>query len=232
MKTVAVTLIVLAILLSSCTNIELAPNWVVKLETDRSSAFCTGMVISPNFLITANHCKKYGLHKATLFTGQEVEFDPDYMVQLMNQDVAVFYSKEDMILPRYAKVASPEPGLVSRVYGYCPKYEAGTYRAVEYVERFWMVGNDMVVDILDGWQSVWSSDSPYVCAGDSGGPILQNGKVVGMLVAIPLDRPGMPAIGKEFLAVPLQCIFALHGGRDWIPEMPVEMAGELCARGV
>ena len=161
MKYIVVTLIVLAILLGSCINS--VPGWVVRLVDPMpgGTGMCTGVVVDQHHVLTANHCAEAGLYRAVLNTGQAILFDEEETVQIMGQDLAVLYSEEEMLLPVFATLGRPRPGL-ARVYGYCPHYNAGTYRPVEFVGRYRHINNNMTVIVQDEWKSVRTSDHSYV----------------------------------------------------------------------
>lgn len=198
----AVVTIVLALLLSAC-NINQEPPWLVRLTPilPGIAGFCSGVVFGPNFILTDYHCAKYR-HVVLQENGQEIELDADSTMPILGQDLAIMYSPDDMILSSYAKMANPQPGL-ARVYGHCPRYTPGLYRPVEYVQRLFEFDMDLHLTITDQWQSSEGSDHPYICGGDSGGAIVQNGKVVGLVLT-------KTKTDFTFRAIPIACLLELN----------------------
>lgn len=221
-----VALIVVALVLSSCINVQ--PEWIVKMSATLPGlqGICTGIVVDRHSLITASHCEERGMYHTVLRNGQDIEFDRELTEQVIDQDFVVLRSDEEMILMEYAEIGEPEPGL-ARIYGFCPYYRPDLYRPVEYVSRDMRVDRSLQIHIVDTWQVASSADHEYACAGDSGGAVVQNGKVVGLLVTLESEL-SWPVYGSTIHSVPIDCVMGLYRNRNKGGYTTMELAQSIC----
>lgn len=170
---------------------------------------CTGIVLDEHRIATARHCIAMNTLRAILPTGQEIFIEADRVEEILDQDLAILTTAQRIALPQFAQLASPTSTITGTIIGFCPYYVQASSRQAEYLGRALVFDDNNVLQLLDGWRMTWTSRASVVCGGDSGGAVMQNGKVVGLISSVqPLvaDRP----VGVVFATVPLDYILELY----------------------
>lgn len=150
---------------------------------------CTGAVIDATHVLTAAHCT-HTAHRVITPWGQEARV-VSYSA-LPDQDVAVLETDKVLFVEHYAELARAELGVVGTVFGTCPYYWGHQARAALY---------NGIASINDDDYDQWIMQTNKACGGDSGGVVMQNGKVTGVISAVESDL-WFVAIGTVMYAVP------------------------------
>lgn len=168
---------------------------------------CGMLILDENRAVTPYHCvDDVPIRRAIYQAVGETWFTYDSITRILNQDLALLRSPIDIALPYYPKFAEPARNLSGRVYGFCPYYRESSYRVARYEGRIY--GWKDAVIVLDRWSVPGTAHHRYVCGGDSGGIVWQNGNVVGMIVNVK-SPPGY-RVGETFYTVPLKMILELY----------------------
>lgn len=156
------------------------PAYVVKLAGPRG-AVCTGILLDPIHIITADHCLDAGVNRAQTMDGQSTATEP--LERRPGVDMAVLRALMPLRIESksYARIGQPRPGASGAFWGHCTEYGGETVGRVVFLQA-------------DGEAcQLWLFLAP-TCGGDSGGPIVQDGRVVGMLQTV----AGTDAAGGAF----------------------------------
>jgi hypothetical protein len=196
MRTLVLTMLVLA--LSGCASMYSAPAFIVVL-TGRSAGDtgrCTGAMLDANHILTAGHCST--LDRVVTQDGQEARIRADVFIASL--DVAVMEADRLLYTGEVLEVGKLNPYAPAYLYGACPHLDLDVARRLTF-------GTSEIDDAhFEGWTVVGKAGrSNYVCGGDSGAPVLQDGKVVGVLSAVWTDV-FLAAQGNETSVVPLDSI--------------------------
>lgn len=140
------------------------PPWVAVVETGEGRR-CTGFVVNPTTVVGAAHCNHPDL--LVKARGKEVPVKVVYSDDI--DDIAVLSLARPLRLSGYAAFASPHPLRPAFVFGSCPEYTLETPRRIFAATQ----QNDLLV---------WWVDDGVVCGGDSGGPVVQDGEVIGIVL--------------------------------------------------
>lgn len=192
-----IVLLAVVLFLGGCVPSNQAPAYMV-LVTSQAPVMrgrCTGFAVDPIHVVTAAHCIS-GQQRVVTMSGQERNVQAAYKSFLI--DGAVLVLDGPLYLPHYAQLAEPRSGPTSRVYGLCPYFMAGTPRFATYQGRIAGV-LPLGLFALDKWNvfGMTGDQDNRVCGGDSGGFVVQQGKVVGLFVAI-ASESWFFTIGRTF----------------------------------
>ncbi len=196
-KYLVVVTICLQLFLVACASVPpTLPPYIVMLTNALPAidARCTGAILDPTHVVTAAHCVK-AVRRVVAPDGQEAWVID---VALADHDLAVLEINKPIYLPVYAELGMAHSG-TGQVYGTCPYFWGHTPRHVVYGGMWsYEVEAGLWID-FDLWHTV--GDTAAVCGGDSGGVVIQQGKVVGVTSVVE-SRYYFVAYGQTFLTVP------------------------------
>jgi hypothetical protein len=178
------------------------PSFLVMLTPDFPSmkGRCTGAVIEARVVLTAAHCVS-SVSRVVTGYGQEA-----YIIGARisdEHDVAILYTDRPLFVREYATLGNPDMGVAAALWGTCPYFMPHHARPAAY-------NGLMDIELVDGgslafgqwWMLPATGDVPgKACGGDSGGFILSQGKVVGVLSMVESDSYFF-AIGSIAYTVP------------------------------
>lgn len=182
-------LLLLVLVLGACT-----PSYFVMLTriTPDGSYRCSGSVLDPNHILTADHCLALGTLRIETQQGKTTYAYP--LTRFPELDVAVLRTVQPLDLPSYASLGEVDKTQPAYLYGVCPHHFSTTPRKVRWVSDDWQTNYGIACD-------KWIVENS-ACGSDSGGPVIQNGKLVGMTLAVK-SWWILPAVeGKEVCIVP------------------------------
>lgn len=162
---------------------------------------CTGAIVAPRLVVTARHCAE-AARRVVAMTGQEA-IVTEAKVSLVH-DVAVLTVDRTLWVSEYAQFAQPAQGVQTTVFGFCPYMVGHVVRHAFYLGLVSAELQDGNTYDLGKWQVI----NGEICGGDSGLPMVQDGKIVGVLSAVESEMPWF-AIGDVAYTVPVEYATAL-----------------------
>jgi hypothetical protein len=193
----------LVIILGSCTAATPTrpagplPEYVVILtpSVPYHNGRCTGIALDAWHILTADHCfGEVDLRRVMTQYGQEARVTP--INQWPEVDAALLRTNVPLILPEYATFAAPDLEEPAEIYGGCEFFLLSVPRRLHFVQE----------QQLTTWQDgetrnaqQWRAVDLRVCGGDSGGPVIQNGKVIGLTHAVLAEILWIPYGANMFL---------------------------------
>lgn len=191
----------LALLLAGCALPHGVPAWLVMLTPGypTTDGRCTGAALDPYHVLTAAHCVR-AVRRVITPAGQEA-----WIVAARvhaTQDVALLTLDRPLITGSYATLAAPQADMVTTVWGVCPYYWGHQARTATYAGRETVSEQRGRPGEYDTWWTLpMDGDTNKVCGGDSGGVVVQQGAVVGLISAVEAEYFWV-AIGEHFYTVP------------------------------
>lgn len=190
----------LLLLLAGCTSSLGVPSYVVMLTNNYYSmgpvTRCTGVLVDPQMVLTAAHCVE-AVERAIMPDGQEAWVSGSELLE--QADVALLFLDSPIRASQYATIGHPKTGQIAQIFGTCPYFWSHQVRLALYSGMLSLQYEDGTWVDFDQWVSFDRQNA--VCGGDSGGPIIQDGVVVGVTSAVESRNPFV-AYGVTFYSAP------------------------------
>lgn len=190
---------------------EPLPIWVVLITGPLPDVEgrCTGVALSEELILTARHCFKpeaHSLKRLVTQLGQEV-FRFEVVVEVKELDTIVLRVSQPLKLPAFAVLSTPHYNQPALIFGACPRYLMNVARRADFVEE-----HETRFSSGERYPAEkWHIQVNVICGGDSGGPAVQDGRMVGMLHAIDADIPWIAMGENVYLISAKRMVEALAG---------------------
>jgi len=201
-----VTLVSLCFLVLGCysplpqklTRDNLVPPYLVLITADEAQIvhLCGGIQTSSNIVITAAHCLPKNIINKKILTQYNQTLWFSKYTTFESLDIAIIKTDVPLYTEEYPKFDKPHSGLVD-TYGLCPTQFYYNSRVAAYIDSMELLPNfrealertrskSSEMPLMSQFYSVYNTYSLQnsICLGDSGGIVLQDGKVVGIIDAI------------------------------------------------
>lgn len=164
-------------------------------DSDPDDGVCTGTAIDPHWVVTARHCVEAAAKPGgSVRTGQgdnQKVFKVDRHEVAPRGDIALLHTEEDMGLNKYASVADSVPDGDVNIYGWSSDGSGGSTRLPSAEAE---VRGESPLALFDAPTAldVALKHGARIQPGDSGGAILADGKVAGIMSAGLFEDPENP----------------------------------------
>lgn len=146
------------------------PYFVMIVDQEQPFLRCGGVLLNEREILTVEHCfRKAGKDTIVTQHGQQSGFT--ISDKWTDADLILLHSNRDLFSESYAELDNPDPTKPALVFGACPRFFSHVPRSVLFLFE---VGEEDF-----SRQAYYTYGS--ICGGDSGSPLLQNGKVVGLV---------------------------------------------------
>lgn len=214
-KYLAVLIAVIVLLLSGCASLPSGmPPFLAMLTPSYPTmdGRCTGAVIGPHEVLTAAHCLRL-VSRVVTADGQEARIVDTKISR--TADVAIVITDRILWVDSYAKLANAQVGVRGELFGTCPYYMPHQVRYATYNGLADVPLSDLTTATLGEWFMLptMGDVEGNACGGDSGGFILQNGKIVGVTDAVTTEN-FFAVIGSHVYTVPAKAAQELIDAQD------------------
>lgn len=158
----------LAFWLAGCAASEPTPEYLVRVG-GRYDWRCGGYAVDPWHVVTADHCTRYALSRVQAEGKEPVA--AIIVARWPELDAAMYETAEPLGLDSYAVLRAFVPGEPAFAFGYCPLWNSTAARFAQYT----------ATETKPLSCHEFHLDGAYICSGDSGGVIAQDGSVAGMI---------------------------------------------------
>jgi len=170
---------ILVLILSGCvqfsqTSQVMPPAYLVRLTSFGGSNLCTGFLVSQVRIILPAHCAPF----IYWVSNQYGQLSKISSVSTINSelDIAIANSEDRLYFPFENIFGKVNITQSSTIFGQCNLYWPHTPRVGTYFGKTQK-------------HTIWGVDS---CSGDSGSPLIQNGKVIGMVLKVAPNEITLP----------------------------------------
>lgn len=187
-------------------------------DSDPDDGVCTGTAIDPHWVITARHCVEAAAKPGgSVRTGQgdnQKVFKVDRHEVAPRGDIALLHTEEDMGLNKYASVADTVPDGDVNIYGWSSDGSGGSTRLPSAEAE---VRGQSPLALFDAPTAldVALKHGARIQPGDSGGAILADGKVAGIMSAGLFEDPENPT-EEEMTSNAAVAVAPVAEQADWI----------------
>lgn len=203
---------ILGWLLAGC-NAPLPPRpaYVVLLTTRYPSDLgrCGGVAVNATRVVTVAHCTP-GRARVVALDGQEALITQ--MARWPDHDLALLRITPPLRLSVYAEFGSPLLFVPAALYGACTHYATEAPRRLYYAAGVSISVAGGPIWRYEDWWLLPAGIANRACPGDSGSPIIQSGRVVGLVAGYD-DWEGKK-LGRRVFAVPAATIEQLLAAQE------------------
>jgi S1-C subfamily serine protease len=179
------------------------PPYMVLLTSRYPSTLgrCGGVAVDATRVVTVAHCTP-GRARVVALDGQEAF--AIHVARRPDHDLALVTVAPPLRLSAYAEFGSPFLFVPAALYGACTHYVTDAPRQLYYAASVSISVEGGPIWHYEDWWLLPASAANRTCPGDSGGPIVQAGRVVALVAGYD-DREGKK-LGRRVFAVPAATI--------------------------
>lgn len=185
---------------------------------DPADGVCTGTAIAKHWVITARHCTDMARKPGgSVRTGQgdaQTVYEVDRVEVAPHGDIALMHTVEPIELSRYAEVAAEAPSGEVNIYGWSSDGSGGS---TQLPSAKGTVEGESELSLYDAPVAlkVALSGGARIQPGDSGGAIISDGKVAGIMSAGLFADPDNPT-EEELLSNSAVSVAPVADQAEWI----------------